>query len=53
LVLEQLIFCVDGNGGVGIGTTANQYKLHVIGNTNIVGTCFASLFSGDGSGLII
>jgi hypothetical protein len=43
---------IDGNGGVGIGTTANQYKLHVIGNTNIVGILTASLFSGDGSGLI-
>jgi hypothetical protein len=45
------LFCVDTNG-VGIGTTANQYKLHVIGNTNIVGILTASLFSGDGSGLI-
>jgi hypothetical protein len=44
------LFCVDTNG-VGIGTTANQYKLHVIGNTNIVGILTASLFSGDGSGL--
>jgi hypothetical protein len=42
---------VDGNGGVGIGTTANQYKLHVIGNTNISGILTASIFSGDGSGL--
>ena len=44
------LFCVDVNG-VGIGTTANQYKLHVIGNTNIVGILTASLFSGDGIGL--
>jgi hypothetical protein len=43
---------IDGNGGVGIGTTANQYKLHVIGNTNIVGTVTATSFVGDGSGLI-
>ena len=43
---------VNGNGGVGIGTTANQYKLHVIGNTNIVGTLTATSFSGDGSSLI-
>ena len=43
---------VDGNGGVGIGTTANQYKLHVIGGTNIVGTLTATSFTGDGSGLI-
>jgi hypothetical protein len=48
---------IDGNGGVGIGTTANQYKLHVIGNTNIVGNVnitgytTASHFVGDGSGL--
>jgi len=44
------LFCVDGNG-VGIGTTANQFKLHVNGNTNIIGTCYASYFEGDGSGL--
>jgi hypothetical protein len=44
------LFCVDTNG-VGIGTTANQYKLHVIGNTNISGILTASIFSGDGSGL--
>jgi len=42
---------IDGNGGVGIGTTANQYKLHVIGGTNIVGTLTATSFTGDGSGL--
>jgi hypothetical protein len=42
---------IDGNGGVGIGTTANQYKLHVIGNTNIVGTVTATSFVGDGAGL--
>jgi hypothetical protein len=42
--------CVDGNG-VGIGTTANQFKLHVNGNTNIIGTCYANFFSGNGSGL--
>ena len=44
-------FSVDGSGGVGIGTTANGYKLHVIGNTNIVGTLSATSFSGNGSGL--
>jgi hypothetical protein len=44
-------FSIDGNGGVGIGTTANQYKLHVIGGTNIIGTCFATSFSGDGAAL--
>jgi hypothetical protein len=42
---------IDGNGGVGIGTTANQYKLHVIGDTNIVGTLTATSFVGNGSGL--
>jgi hypothetical protein len=42
---------VDGNGGVGIGTTANQYKLHVIGDTNLVGDVYGSTFYGDGSGL--
>jgi len=43
---------VDGNGGVGIGTTANQYKLHVIGDTNLVGDVYVrGSFFGDGSGL--
>jgi len=42
---------VNGNGGVGIGTTANTYKLHVIGDTNIVGTLTATSFVGNGSGL--
>ena len=42
---------VDGNGGVGIGTTANSYKLQVIGNTNLVGNVYGSTFYGDGSGL--
>jgi len=42
------LFAVDGDG-VGIGTTANGYNLHVIGNTNIVGTVTATTFSGDGS----
>jgi hypothetical protein len=42
---------IDGNGGVGIGTTANGYKLHVIGSTNIVGTVTATTFVGDGNGL--
>jgi hypothetical protein len=41
-------FTVDGDG-VGIGTTANGYDLHVIGSTNIVGTVTATAFSGDGA----
>jgi len=44
------IFAVDGTG-VGIGTTANGYALHVIGSTNIVGTVTATSFVGDGAGL--
>ena len=44
------LFCVDYNG-VGIGTSANQYKLHVIGDTNLVGNVYGSFFIGDGSGL--
>lgn len=52
------IFAIDGTGGVGIGTTANQYKLNVIGdsfidgNTNITGVFTATKFVGDGSSLI-
>jgi hypothetical protein len=42
---------IDENGGVGIGTTANQYKLHVIGDTNLVGDVYGSVFYGDGAGL--
>jgi hypothetical protein len=42
---------VNGSGGVGIGTTANTFKLHVNGNTNIIGTCYATYFEGDGSAL--
>jgi hypothetical protein len=44
------LFCVDANG-VGIGTSANQYKLHVIGDTNISGDVYGGSFVGDGSGL--
>ena len=44
------LFCVDANG-VGIGTSANQYKLHVIGDTNITGNVYGGIFFGDGSGL--
>ena len=44
------ITAIDADG-VGIGTTANNYSLHVIGSTNIVGTVTATYFSGDGSNL--
>ena len=44
------LFSVNSSG-VGIGTTANQYKLNVNGNTNIIGTLSATSFSGNGSGL--
>ena len=45
------IFHSDGIGNVGIATTVvGQYKLYVVGSTNIVGTCTATTFSGDGSG---
>ena len=43
-------FTVDATG-VGIGTTANEYKLHLIGNANVVGYMTASYFVGDGGGL--
>jgi hypothetical protein len=42
------LFSVDGNG-VGIATTAGTFKLNVNGSTNIGGTCYAQVFSGDGS----
>ena len=42
------LFSVDSNG-VGIGTEANSYELHVIGDTNISGTLYAGALSGDGS----
>ena len=46
------IFHADGIGNVGIATTVvGQYKLYVVGSTNIVGTCTATYFSGDGSNL--
>ena len=44
------LFSVDGTG-VGIGTTANGYKLHAIGNVNVVGIVTATSFKGDGSAL--
>ena len=42
------VFAVDSTG-VGVGTTANGFKLHVNGNTNIIGTCYATQFVGDGN----
>ena len=42
------LFCVDEDG-VGIGTTANNYALNVIGGTNVVGYLTASYFVGDGN----
>ncbi len=42
------LFCVD-NDGVGIGTTANGYALHVIGGANVSGVVTAAQFVGDGS----
>jgi hypothetical protein len=42
------LFCVD-NDGVGIGTTANGYTLHVIGGANVSGVVTAAKFEGDGS----
>lgn len=43
------LVAVDSIGGVGVGTTANGFKLHVNGSTNIIGTCYAGYFVGDGS----
>ena len=41
---------IDGDG-VGIGTTANGFSLHVAGNTNITGVVTATRFVGSGAGL--
>jgi hypothetical protein len=43
-------FCVDSDG-VGIGTTANEFKLHVVGESKFSGSIVATAFTGDGSGL--
>ena len=46
------LFIIQGDGGVGIGTDdANDFALSVFGSTNIVGTCTATKFVGDGSDL--
>ena len=46
------LFVIQGDGGVGINTDdAADYVLNVHGSTNIVGTCTATKFVGDGSDL--
>lgn len=45
------IVSINSSGGVGIGISANQFKLQVNGNVNVIGTCYGSYFSGDGSAL--
>ncbi|NBU48342.1 MAG: hypothetical protein EBS34_13075, partial [Flavobacteriales bacterium] len=45
------MFSVD-SVGVGIGTSANLYKLNINGNGNISGTLYAGYLSGDGSGIV-
>jgi len=42
------LVCIDEDG-VGIGTTANGYALHVIGGVNVSGVVTAAKFDGDGS----
>jgi len=44
------IVAVD-NDGVGIGSTANGFKLRVIGESRFSGSVVATAFTGDGSGL--
>ena len=45
------VFCVDENG-VGIGTTANAFKLSIVGGgVSVTGAVVAAAFTGDGSGL--
>ena len=46
------LIVVEGDGGVGLGTdSAGDYRLNVYGSTNIVGTCTATYFVGDGSNI--
>ena len=46
------VVVIDSTGDVGIGTgSADNFRLNVNGDTNIIGTCFATAFSGDGSAL--
>ena len=44
------IFAVDADG-VGIGSTANGFKLRVVGESRFSGSVVATAFTGDGSGL--
>ena len=46
------VVTIDPTGDVGIGTgSAGDFRLNVNGDTNIIGTCFANAFRGDGSEL--
>ncbi len=46
------VVTIDSTGDVGIGTAdPSVYRLNVNGDTNIIGTCFANSFRGDGSAL--
>ena len=46
------VVTIDSTGDVGIGTdNVGEYRLNVNGDTNIIGTCFATAFRGDGSEL--
>jgi hypothetical protein len=44
------LVCVDTDG-VGIGSTANGFKLRVVGESRFSGSVVATAFTGDGSGL--
>ena len=44
------LFAADSDG-VGVGTTANGYKLNVVGGVNVSGIVTATKFAGDGSEL--
>ena len=46
------VVVVDSTGDVGIGTgSAGDFRLNVNGDANVIGTCFANAFRGDGSAL--
>ena len=46
------VVVVDSTGDIGIGTgNVGDFRLNVNGDTNIIGTCFATAFRGDGSHL--